>query len=175
MGISYNRIILVGRFTKDPESHYSASGVHVVKFALAVDRPQTAAQSEAITDFINITAFGKTGDFVKSYLSKGRLALVEGRLQISRVQGQDGTTKYFTDVVADNVRFMETKASATSGSKEPYRSSKSEDAADSKELYTEIKEPPVGTKENPAAAVEHVEFFESDLSKTESSDDEIPF
>jgi single-strand DNA-binding protein len=161
MSISYNRVVLVGRITREPESRYSTSGSHVVKFSIAVDRTPTSSQSETIADFIPVTAFGKLADFVSNYLSKGRLILVEGKLQINRIQGQDGTAKYFTDVVADSIRFMETKGSIH---KDTYKNPKNE------------TEP----EETAAPVLMNDDFSETTLSPAandsdESDDDEIPF
>ncbi len=113
MGISYNRAILVGRLVRDPESSYSSTGTHISKFTIAVDRPVFSSNSpEPGTDFIRVVTFGKTADFVSNYMAKGRLVLVEGRIQVSQWQATDGTNRYSTDIIADKVNFMETKKSS---------------------------------------------------------------
>jgi len=106
--ISYNRIILVGRLTRDPEVRYTASGTQVSSFTLAVDRPVAGSDTQN-TDFIPIVTFGKLAEFVSTYLTKGRLVLVEGSLRIRKWQNQLGETRRITEVWADTVRFMETK------------------------------------------------------------------
>ncbi|MCD6252801.1 MAG: single-stranded DNA-binding protein [Thermotogae bacterium] len=112
-GISYNRIILVGRLTRDPEVRYTTTGTQVSTFTLAVDRVRGGSSSngEAETDFIPVVTFGRLAEFVASYLAKGRLVLVEGSLRIRRWQTQLGETRKTTEVLADAVRFMETKKS----------------------------------------------------------------
>jgi single-strand DNA-binding protein len=114
MGISYNKAILVGRLTADPQVSYSSNGLMIAKFTVAVDRQyrRDSQQGGQETDFIRTVAFGKTAEFVSNYFSKGKLVMVEGRIQISRYQAQDGTSRTSTDIIAENVRFMETKRSA---------------------------------------------------------------
>jgi single-strand DNA-binding protein len=110
MSISYNKVILVGRLTKDPEITFAQNGMQISKFTLAVDRQfQKDKQQEA--DFLRIVTFGKLAEFTGSYLTKGLLILVEGRIQTSRFQGQDGITKYYTDIISEKINFMETKKS----------------------------------------------------------------
>lgn len=109
MGISYNHVVLVGRLTRDPEIKFSTSGTQIATFSLAVDRGK---DNEA--DFVNIVAFGKTAEFIGNYFVKGRLVLVEGPLRIEKYE-KNGETKTATKVVANNVRFMETKKAADNG------------------------------------------------------------
>ncbi len=110
MGISYNKVILVGRLTADPQISYASNGMQISKFTLAVDRQfQKDKQQEA--DFLRIISFGKLAEFTRDYLRKGILIMVEGRIQTSRFQCQDGTTKYYTDIISEKIRFMETKKS----------------------------------------------------------------
>ncbi len=144
MGISYNRAILVGRLTKDPESSYSSTGTHISKFTLAVDRPSyLSGPLENNTDFLRVVTFGKTADFVANYMAKGRLVLVEGRIQISKWQDSDGVNRYSTDIIADKVNFMETKK--TSGDvkhtdKIGYSSLPGKDKKEPDDLYSPISD-----------------------------------
>ena len=110
MGISYNKIVLVGRLTRDPEHKFAASGTAITTFSLAVDRDYPKDSNEA--DFIRIVTFGKTAEFVFQYLTKGRLILVEGSLRINKWETQDGEKKQNAEVNASRVCFMETKAQA---------------------------------------------------------------
>lgn len=100
-----NRIVLIGRLTRDPELRYTNSGNAVTTFALAVDRPFSKEQKE--TDFINIVAWRGLAETCAQYLKKGRLTAVEGRLQIRNYENNEGRRVYVTEVVADNVRFLE--------------------------------------------------------------------
>lgn len=111
----YNRVILIGRLTRDPELRYTANGSAVASFALAVDRTFRSASGERETDFINIVAWRGLGERCSEYLSKGKLAAVEGRLQIRSYEGQDGQKRTVAEVVADDVRFLSPKDGASAG------------------------------------------------------------
>lgn len=103
-----NRIVLIGRLTKDPESQYTPNGVAIAKFRIAVDRPTKNPETgEKETDFIDIVTFRRTAEFVQQYLTKGRLVAVDGRLQIRQWVGQDGNRRYNTEVIADNVQGLD--------------------------------------------------------------------
>ena len=107
-----NKVILVGRLTKDPEIRYTAQNVPVVSFTIAVSRPfvnQTSGEREA--DFIPVVLWRKQAENVKKYLTKGSLAGVEGRIQTRTYEGVDGQKRYVTEVLADNVYFLESKGS----------------------------------------------------------------
>lgn len=101
-----NRIILIGRLTKDSELRYTNNGKAVATFTLAVDNQYKKGEA----DFINIVTWGKTGENVATYTKKGSLVAVEGRLQ-TRNYEKDGRKVYITEVVADNVRFLDSKNS----------------------------------------------------------------
>lgn len=99
-----NRIILIGRLTRDPELRYSPTGTAVAGFTLAVDR---SFGREKETDFIPVVTFKQTAEACANYLRKGRLAAVEGRIQTRNYENNEGRRIYVTEVVADNVRFLE--------------------------------------------------------------------
>ncbi len=109
-----NRIILIGRLTRDPELRYVPSGHPVASFSLAVDRPFANQQGERETDFIDIVAWRKLAEQVSQHLSKGRLVAVEGRLQVRSYETQDGQKRKVAEVVADAVRFLDRKATGAS-------------------------------------------------------------
>jgi len=102
-----NRIILIGRLTRDPEMKYLANGTPVANFSLAVDRPFTNAQGNRETDFIECVAWRKLGETVANHLTKGRLVATEGRLQIRSYEAQDGSKRKVAEVICDNVRFLD--------------------------------------------------------------------
>lgn len=101
-----NKIFLIGRLTKDPELRYTPSGAAVCSFTLAVDRRFTSQNGEREADFINIVVWNKTAESSAKYLSKGRQAAVEGRLQIRSYDDKDGQRRWVTEVIADNVEFL---------------------------------------------------------------------
>lgn len=102
-----NRVILIGRLTKDPELRYTPSGVAVTQFTLAVDRGFSNQQGEREADFIPIVTWRQLAETVANYLRKGRLCAVEGRIQVRNYDNNEGKRVYVTEVVADNVRFLE--------------------------------------------------------------------
>lgn len=107
MSISYNKVILVGRLTKDPEVRSTVKGDPVATFRLAVDR-QFSSDPNA-TDFINIVAFGKQAEFASNYLKKGKLILVEGSLRINQWTDRDNVRREKAEIWANRMNFMETK------------------------------------------------------------------
>ena len=102
-----NRVVLVGRLTKDPELKYTPSGIAMARFTLAVNRTFTNQQGEKEADFINCLVWRKQAENTANYLKKGSLAGVEGRIQTGSYEGQDGKRVYTTDVVVDSVQFLE--------------------------------------------------------------------
>ena len=106
-----NTVILMGRLTRDPELRQTPQGISVAQFSLAVDRNYSKGE-EKQTNFINITAWRNTADFVSKYFTKGQLVAVRGRLQTRTWQDQNGQKRYAVDVVADEVFFAESKGTA---------------------------------------------------------------
>lgn len=110
-----NKIILMGRLTRDPELKRTQSGTAVTSFALAVDRDFKSQSGEKETDFIDIVAWRNTAEFVSKYFSKGRMAVVEGRLQIRDYTDREGNKRKAAEVVADNVYFGDSKSEGGTG------------------------------------------------------------
>ena len=104
-----NKIVIMGRLTKDVELRRTNSGDAVASFALAVDRDFKSGNGERETDFINCVAWKGTGEFVSKYFSKGRMAVVSGRLQMRNWTDKDGNKRTTAEVVADNVYFGDSK------------------------------------------------------------------
>lgn len=104
-----NHIVLMGRLTRDPELRRTQAGKAVASFSLAVDRDYKSESGERETDFIDIVAWGNTADFVSKYFSKGRMAVVSGRLQIRSWTDNNGNKRRAAEVVADNVYFGDSK------------------------------------------------------------------
>ena len=110
-----NKIILMGRLTRDPELRRTQSGTAVTSFSLAVDRDFKAQNGEKETDFIDVVAWRATAEFVSKYFTKGRMAVVEGRLQIRDWTDKDGAKRRTAEVVADNVYFGDSKRESDGG------------------------------------------------------------
>ena len=105
-----NHIVLMGRLTRDPELRYTASNVPVASFTVAVDRDFGRGENgEKQTDFINVSAWRQTGEFVSKYFTKGSMAVVSGRLQMRDWTDRDGNKRTSAEVVADNVYFGDSK------------------------------------------------------------------
>ena len=110
-----NKIVLMGRLTRDPELRRTGSGTAVTSFTLAVDRDFKTQSGEKETDFIDIVAWRTTAEFVSKYFTKGRMAVVEGRLQLRDWTDKEGGKRRSAEVVADNVYFGDSKRDAEAG------------------------------------------------------------
>lgn len=156
-----NSVTLVGRLTKDPEMRYTQSGVAVARFTLACDRPFTGQDGKKETDFINCTVWRKQAENVAKYLKKGSLAGVQGRIQVSSYDDKDGKRVYQTEVVADSVRFLDSKSDGV-------KSSPKQDAPKSS---SNAFDPFAGTPDTQKT----VDPFSKDAGVINLSDDDLPF
>ena len=112
-----NKIFLQGRMVADPELRHTPNGVAIASFRLAVDRDfKDRDTGEKKADFINVVAWRQTCEFVSRFFSKGRMAIVEGRLQIRDYTDRDGNKRTIAEVVADNVYFGDSRKEAEGGS-----------------------------------------------------------
>jgi single-strand DNA-binding protein len=118
-----NRVILIGRLTRDPELRYTPNGAAVATFTVAVDRKFN--RNEA--DFIPIVVWNKTAENCANYLGKGRLVAIDGRLQIRTYETQEGQKRWVTEVVAEDVRFLDKGGAAASASGSSARTSPGQD------------------------------------------------
>ena len=107
-----NRVCLVGRLTAKPELRYTGGNVPYTRCSLAVNRTFNNAQGERETDFINIVVWRRQAENVANYLDKGSQVSIEGRIQTGSYTAQDGSKRYTTDVVADNVQFLDSRKQA---------------------------------------------------------------
>ena len=152
-----NHIVLMGRLTRDPELRYTGSNVPVASFSIAVDRDFGRGENgEKQTDFINVSAWRQTGEFVSKYFTKGSMIVVSGRLQIRDYTDRDGNRRTAAEVVADNVYFGESKRSREENGSAPrtsdsyrsndnYRASSSDnyrsyDAAPAASAFSELSD-----------------------------------
>src|SRR5690606_35667748 len=114
--MSLNRVVLVGRLTKDPELKYTNSGTAVTNFTIAVNRPFSNDKGEREADFINCVIWRKPAESLANFQKKGNLIGVDGRIQTRSFEGQDGKMVYITEVVADSVQFLESKKESSNQS-----------------------------------------------------------
>lgn len=115
-----NRVVLIGRLTRDPELRFTQSGIAVASFTLAVDRNFKSASGERETDFIDIVVWRQQAEHCANYLSKGKLAAVDGSLRIRSYETQDGQKRKAAEVVADNVRFLSPREGGAAGGGNAY-------------------------------------------------------
>ena len=110
-----NKIILLGRLVKDPEVKYTTTGKVTASFTLAVDRPFNSQTGQKEADFIPIVVWGKSAEAVGNNLSKGKRALVEGRLQIRSYEDKNGNKRWVTEVIASSVQFIDYVSKGAAG------------------------------------------------------------
>ncbi|MEW6697404.1 MAG: single-stranded DNA-binding protein [Bacillota bacterium] len=102
-----NKVILIGRLTRDPELRYTSNGIAVAKMNIAVDRPQFNREKEKEADFIDVVVWQKLAETCANNLGKGRLIAVDGRLQIRSYDDNQGVRRKAAEVVAENIRFLD--------------------------------------------------------------------
>ncbi len=105
-----NKVILMGRLTRDPEVRYTTTGKAVCQFTLAIDRPFSNQEGQREADFIPVVVWGKTAELCGNSLNKGQRILVDGRIQVRNYDAKDGTKRYVTEVIAANIEFIERKS-----------------------------------------------------------------
>jgi single-strand DNA-binding protein len=149
---SLNRVVLVGRLTKNPELKYTPSGVAVANFTLAVNRSFTNQQGEREADFVNCTVWKRPAENVANFLKKGSLAGVDGRIQTRNFEGQDGRKVFVTEVVAESVQFLEPKGQSSNQSSNQNNNQGSNN-------YTRVDDDP----------------FQNDGKPIDISDSDLPF
>lgn len=120
-----NRVILIGRPTRDPELRYTPSGVATTTFNIAVDRPFTSGNEEREADFIPVVTWRQLAETVANYVRKGRLIAIEGRIQVRNYENNEGKRVYVTEVIADNLRFLDSnrdnnQPSSTNNNNDPF-------------------------------------------------------
>ena len=154
-----NRVVLVGRLTRDPDMRVSQSNVAVTNFNLAVNRPFTDANGERGADFINCVTFRKQAENVNQYVKKGSLVGIDGRVQTRNYENKGGVRVYVTEVVCDSVQFLEPKGSnnASDGDKNNSHTN----AYNNKQNATAG-----GYEENP---------FKNSKGPVDINDDDLPF
>jgi len=153
-----NKVFLIGRLTRDPELRYTESNMPICRFSIAVNRTFSNQNGEREADFINISVFGKQAENVKNYVKKGSQVAIDGRIQTSSYE-KDGVRRYSTDVVANNVQFLDSRNSGNNGGNDFGFDNVSPSDFSSSMPTTEVKNDP----------------FADFGASIEINDDELPF
>lgn len=132
-----NKTFLVGRLTKDPELKYLSNNIAVANFTIAINRTFTNQTGEREADFINIVVWRKQAENVKKYLSKGSLVGIDGRIQTRNYENPEGKRVYITEVVADNVQFLESKNQRDNVSPQDFSGYENQEAPTSTDISDE--------------------------------------
>lgn len=119
-----NRVVLIGRLTKDPELRYTPNGVAVTNFTLAVERNFKNAQGEKETDFFTCAVYKQLAELCANYLAKGKLASIDGRIQIRTYNDKDGQKHWVTEIIGENVQFLSPKDGGDGNTGSPSASGK---------------------------------------------------
>ncbi|WP_028983303.1 single-stranded DNA-binding protein [Sporolactobacillus terrae] len=157
-----NRVVLVGRLTKNPELRYTPNGNATCSFTLAVNRNFKGANGEQEADFIPIVVWRKQAENAANFLSKGSLAGIDGRIQTRNYENNEGRRVYVTEVIADSVQFLEPKGTHSSGQ------STSQDNYSSGSRST-------GTSQSQRSGPSFDDPFAGDSKPIDISDDDLPF
>lgn len=162
-----NKVILMGRLTRDPEIRQTPNGISLARFSLAVDRRFSGKDGQRQTDFINCVAWRQTGEFISRYFTKGSMIAVVGSIQSRSWDGQDGKKQYATEVVVDEAYFTGSKASTgtTGGVQGGFNNSNNNGAFGG---YQSM--PPVNNNPDPFAGLDDGGFMDMD-----GSEDDLPF
>ena len=163
-----NVITIQGRLTRDPELRHTTNGTAVASFALAVDRDYTSKDGgERETDFVDIVAWRGTAEFVSKYFTKGRMAVVSGRLQIRNWTDKEGNKRRSAEVVADNIYFGDSKRDTQA---DPFGASYSTGSYGAAPAAPAAPAASFGAPSAPAAPAPA-----SDFAMLEDDDDQLPF
>ena len=133
-----NHIVIMGRLTRDPELRKTPNGTSVASFTLAVDRDFKNADGTKETDFVDCVVWRQTAEFVSKYFAKGRMAVVEGRLQMREWQDKDGHKRRNAEVIADNVYFGDSRSDNASGGHQAAKAPVNVDAEDFDEVEDDM-------------------------------------
>lgn len=171
-----NKVILIGRLTRDPELRYTGSNTPVATFSLAVNRPFTNQSGEREADFINCVVWRKLAETVKNYLSQGSQVAVEGRIQTRNYDDQNGQKRYVTEVIVENIDFVGSRRENAQG--QASQSAPAMPSANFNNQPTSTEATPYdfsATPSSPAGANISSDPYAEFGSNIEINDDELPF
>lgn len=153
-----NKAILIGRLTRDPELRTTPTGRNVCQFSVAVSRTYTNANGEREADFINCVVWDKQAESLARYQKKGNQIAVEGRIQTRNYDDKDGKRVYVTEILANNISFLDAKSSSNSGGS-----------------FNNLPEPPMEEVSNTQTVSVEKDPFEAFGDSIEISDNDLPF
>ena len=165
-----NRVVLVGRLTKDPELKYTQTGIAVTRFTLAVNRTFSSQSGEQEADFVNCVTLRKQAENTANYLKKGSLTGIEGCIQTSSFDGQDGKRIFMTEVVADSVQFLETRSTSAGRSGTP-----SQGAQQNEQPYYQNQQPTQQYQQPNQQSYSRTDNHSFSADKSLIPDDDLPF
>lgn len=166
-----NRVVLVGRITRDPEGTQTASGVSVTRFTVACNRQYKDQNGERQADFINCVAWRSQSDFIKNYVRKGNLISIEGRIQTGSFNDNDGNVRYTTDVVVDSVSNLEPRNDNNQNQNQYNNQQNTRNYNNNNNYSNNNQQAPVNNYNNPSPS----NNFEPQNSNYNISDDDLPF
>ena len=166
-----NKVILIGRITKDPEIRYTPSGVPTVSFTLAVDRGMRDANGNRQADFLNCVAWRGQADFISRFIKKGFLMSVEGRIQTRNYQGQDGQTRYVTEIILDAVENLQPR----DPNAQPYQPNQGMQQPQYQQNYQGDNNPRHGVPYTQATPTSQPDTEAPQSFNVDIADDDLPF
>jgi single-strand DNA-binding protein len=178
-----NHVVLMGRLTRDPEIRHTQSGLPVASFTIAVDRDYGQKGAEKQTDFIDIVAWRQTADFVGKYFTKGRMAVVAGRLQVRDWTDQNGGKRRNYEIVAENIYFGDSKRDGQQQGGGQYGNQYSQPSYSQNQYQPQSQQQYGGyQQEAPAPAYEQPQYqaytspvSTSDFAELDDDDSDLPF
>ena len=163
-----NRVVLVGRLTRDPDLRYTPNGIAVANFNIACNRPFRNQQGEQEADFINCVVWRKTAENLANYMKKGSMIGVDGRVQTRSYEGQDGKMVYVTEVLAESIQFLESRGGS--------QQQRGPSGYNQQEQYQQ-QQPQ--TQQQPSQPMDRSQQagnpFQNDGEQIDISDDDLPF
>ena len=159
-----NRVVLVGRLTRDPDLRYTPNGVAVANFNIACNRPFKNQQGENEADFINCVVWRKTAENLANYMRKGSMIGVDGRIQTRSYENKEGNMVYVTEVVAESIQFLESRGG--SGQQQPSGYGNQQN---------QFQQPPSQPSQGMGQSQSDGEIFPGGGRQVDISDDDLPF
>ncbi len=166
-----NRVVLVGRLTRDPDLRYTPNGVAVANFTIAINRPFKNQQGEQEADFINCVVWRKTAENLANYMKKGSQIGVDGRVQSRSYEGQDGKRVFVTEVMAENIEFLESRGAAQQQGASGYQQQPNQNQYQQSNQSMQQQAAPQSSQGGQGKPSP----FEADGEQINISDDDLPF